>query len=88
MPKPEFTIAEVKQMINRKPLDLTTNDMIETRLGACRTRWPRDPDTTERLKRVIDSDVNRPRYKVNPLIGLFLILFCIVGLVLLVNSMR
>lgn len=75
-------------MITRQPLDLTTSDMIETRSGSCRARWPRDPDTTARLKRIIDSDVPRPRYRVNPLVSLFLILFSIVGLVLLVKSMR
>lgn len=77
-------------MITRQPLDLTTDDMIETRLGACRARWPRDPDTTERLKRIIDSEIDRPRYKVSPefFIKAVLIILMLSGLVLLVNWVR
>ena len=45
-------------------------------------------DVLKRTERDMPEEVRPPRYKINPLIGLFLILFSIVGLVLLVNSMR
>lgn len=46
-------------------------------------------EVIKRTQRELPGLEVRPRrYKINPLIGLFLILFSIVGLVLLVNSMR
>jgi hypothetical protein len=47
---------------NRPPLTLTINDLTQTRASAIRTsmRWPVDPDTTERLYRVVKLDLNSP----------------------------
>lgn len=44
-------------------------------------------DVLKRTERDMPEEV-RPRYKVNPLVSLLLILFSIVGLVLLIYSMR
>ena len=44
-----------------KPINLTINDITQTRMSGHHCHWPVDPDTTARLNRVIESG-----HKVNP----------------------
>ena len=73
MPKPEFkTIVEIENLPVCNQSTGARNLFVDEVIRGTERETPEEV---------------RPRYKVNPLISLFLILFSIVGLVLLVKSM-
>lgn len=40
------------------PLTITIDDIVQARDEPTRMRWPVDPETTERLRRVVEWQVN------------------------------